>query len=443
VTTPSPLTPQPIPGSALVTMRATRRSLLRGAGIAGLALSSSSLLAACGGDSGEGSGGGSLKVGLNEAAGSGPAYDREKAIVDAYIKKSGTKVAINAVDHNTFQEQANSYLQGNPDDVFTWFAGFRMDQFAQSGLIRDVSDAWPIDGLNDSFKAAATASDGKQYFVPREYYPWAVFYNKKVWDQKGYAPPATFDEFKTLMSQMKKDGITPWAFGDKDGWPAMGTFDILNMRINGFDFHMNLMKGEEAWDSKEVKNVFDTWAGLLEFNQPDPLGRTWQEAATSMGKGECGMYLLGTFVIDAVPDQVNDIDMFNFPELDSAIGAGAIDAPIDGWCVSAATKNADGALDMMKWLGTTEAADAMNSTKVPAIAANENAATDNYSALQKKSVDLVGSAENIAQFMDRDTRADFASTVMIPAIQTFLKDPKDIDGVCKSIQEQKVSIFGS
>ncbi|MEI2712912.1 MAG: hypothetical protein V9G04_06340 [Nocardioides sp.] len=443
MTTPSPLTPQPIPGSALVTMRATRRSLLRGAGIAGLALSSSSLLAACGGDSGEGSGGGSLKVGLNEAAGSGPAYDREKAIVDAYIKKSGTKVAINAVDHNTFQEQANSYLQGNPDDVFTWFAGFRMDQFAQSGLIRDVSDAWPIDGLNDSFKAAATASDGKQYFVPREYYPWAVFYNKKVWDQKGYAPPATFDEFKTLMSQMKKDGITPWAFGDKDGWPAMGTFDILNMRINGFDFHMNLMKGEEAWDSKEVKNVFDTWAGLLEFNQPDPLGRTWQEAATSMGKGECGMYLLGTFVIDAVPDQVNDIDMFNFPELDSAIGAGAIDAPIDGWCVSAATKNADGALDMMKWLGTTEAADAMNSTKVPAIAANENAATDNYSALQKKSVDLVGSAENIAQFMDRDTRADFASTVMIPAIQTFLKDPKDIDGVCKSIQEQKVSIFGS
>ena len=28
------------------------------------------------------------------------------------------------------------------------------------------------------------------------------------------------------------------AFADKDGWPAMGTFDILNMRINGYDFHV-------------------------------------------------------------------------------------------------------------------------------------------------------------------------------------------------------------
>ena len=47
---------------------------------------------------------------------------------------------------------------------------------------------------------------------------------------------------------MKKDGLTPIAFGDKDGWPAMGTFDILNMRINGYDFHVSLMAGKEAWD---------------------------------------------------------------------------------------------------------------------------------------------------------------------------------------------------
>jgi len=32
---------------------------------------------------------------------------------------------------------------------------------------------------------------------------------------------------------------------------------------------------------------------------------------------------------------------------------------------------------------------------------------------------------------------------MIPSIQTFLKNPSDIDGLTKSIQEQKVSIFGS
>ncbi len=118
------------------------------------------------------------------------------------------------------------------------------------------------------------------------------------------------------MKQMQAKNITPFAFGDKDGWPAMGTFDILNMRINGFDYHMSLMAGEEAWDSTEVKTVFDTWKGLLPYHQSDPLGRTWQQAAESMGKGESGMYLLGTFVVDAIPDQADDLDFFTFPELD-------------------------------------------------------------------------------------------------------------------------------
>ena len=64
-------------------------------------------------------------------------------------------------------------------------------------------------------------------------------------------------------------------------------------------------------------------------------------------------------------------------------------------------------------------------------------------ALQKKSAEVVGAAKSIAQFLDRDTRSDFASTVMIPSIQEFLKNPNDIDGLVKSIQKQKESIFAS
>ena len=98
---------------------------------------------------------------------------------------------------------------------------------------------------------------------------------------------------------------------------------------------------------------------------------------------------------------------------------------------------------MLKYLGTAEAADAANEGTTPFIAANENADTSGYTELQKKSAQVVGEAENIAQFLDRDTRSDFASTVMIPSLQKFLASPDDIDGITKSIQEQKVSIFGS
>src|SRR6476620_1133132 len=61
-------------------------------------------------------------------------------VFNAFTKKTGISVKVNTVDHNTFQEQINSYLQGKPDNVFTWFAGYRMQFFAQKGLTGDVSD---------------------------------------------------------------------------------------------------------------------------------------------------------------------------------------------------------------------------------------------------------------------------------------------------------------
>jgi multiple sugar transport system substrate-binding protein len=432
-----------IPGSALVTMAATRRNFLRSAALGGVLIGTPGLLAACGSDS-DGGGGSdtkTVKFGLNEAEGSGPAYDRAIGMTNAYAEATGVEVSVNAVDHNTFQESLNTYLQGSPDDVFTWFAGYRMAQLARDGLISDVSSAWPIDGLADSFKTASTA-DGKQYFVPAQYYPWAVFYRKSVFADNGFVVPETFDDFKALMDDMQGKGITPFAFGDKDGWPAMGTFDILNMRLNGFDFHMSLMAGDEAWDGAEVKNVFSTWATLLPYHQKDPLGRTWQEAATSMANGESGMYLLGTFVADAIPDVIDDLDFFTFPALDDSIGNDALDAPIDGFCLAAAGKNQEAGLEMIKWLGSAEAADAANANAAaPMIAANSGASTESYSELQKKSAEVVQAAGNIAQFLDRDTDSNFASTVMIPSIQAFLKNPDDIDGVTKSIEEQKQAIF--
>ncbi len=115
-----------------------------------------------------------------------------------------------------------------------------------------------------------------------------MFYTKSVFDENSWQPPTNYDDMMALAQEMQGKGVAPFAFGDKDGWPAMGTFDILNMRINGFDFHMSLMAGDEAWDSNEVKKVFETWKDLLPYHQEDPLGRTWQETATSLARARPG-----------------------------------------------------------------------------------------------------------------------------------------------------------
>jgi multiple sugar transport system substrate-binding protein len=429
-----------------------RRQLIKAALGLSAAATMPGLLAACGGGSDSGGGGGGGTGGGSAAAGpvtwgtneSGTTFAKQyQAEAADFGKRSGSTVTLNAVEHNTFQENINNYLQGSPDDVFTWFAGYRMKFFAARGLIGDISDIWPLEGVAESFKIASTGDDGKQYFAPQSYYPWAIFYRKSVWKEKGYTPPANLDEFEALAKQMQSDKLIPIAFADKDGWPAMGTFDILNMRINGYQYHVDLMAGKNAWDSPETKKVFDTWRRLLPYHQQNALGRTWQEAAQTLQQKKAGMYLLGTFMNEQFPEKErSDLDFFTFPAIDPAIGADCLDAPIDGNCMSANPKNEEGAKAFLKYLASPDSlAAAVAATKLPFISANANADQSAYTALQKKSAELVSQQKNIAQFLDRDTRPDFASTVVIPAFQTFLKNPNDIDGVTKSMEEQKKSIF--
>jgi multiple sugar transport system substrate-binding protein len=420
----------------------SRRGFLKGTLGAGAALSLSSLLAACGGgDDGGGSGSASQEVtfGSNQSD-----AVPKKAYADM-LAASGLTVKVNTVDHENFQENINNYLQGNPDDVFTWFAGYRMQFFAAQGLAGDISDVWGgLSGMSEALKKASTGEDGKQYFVPLTTYPWGLFYRKSVWEEKGYQEPKTLDDLVTLAKQMQTDGLIPIAFADKDGWPAMGTFDQLNLRINGYQFHVDLMAGKEAWDSAEVKKVFDTWRGLLPYHQEDALGREWQEAAQALQKKQAGMYLLGMFVGEQFPEKDReDLDFFTFPEIDPAIGTGAIEAPIDGLMMRAEPKNEEGAKQLLKFAGTAEAENVLLKANNTVIGASSEADASAYTGLQKKAVEFIGSAESIAQFLDRDTRPDFASTVMLPGLQTFIKNPNDIDGLTKSLESQKKSIFTS
>src|SRR3712207_7676151 len=62
----------------------------------------------------------------------------------------------------------------------------------------------------------------------------------------------------------------------------------------------------------------------------------------------------------------------------------------------------------------------ISATKLGFISANTGADTSIYNSLQKKSAELVSQAKNISQFLDRDTRPDFASTVVIDRKSTRL-----------------------
>ena len=432
----------------------SRRSLLAGA--AGVA--AAGFLAACGSDkkaseataapattvaptattAAPAVGGDAVTVGVYQTAG------KELDSFVASLDSTGVPYKGNYVDHNSFQDNITTYLQ-QPDDVFTWFSGYRMRFFAEKGLAGDISDVWAnFTDFSDSFKAASTGNDGKQYLVPTSYYPWAVHYRKSLFDEKGYTVPTTKDEMITLAKKMQTDGLVPFAYCNDGKWPVQGTFDILNLRLNGYQFHVDLLAGKKDWTSPEVKKVFSTWTELLPYHQENPNGRTWQEAATSLEKKEAGMFFLGTFVASNSTDQtyLDDLDFFNYPEFDPAIGASAIDAPIDGWMMAAKPKNADGAKALLAGLGQAKAIDAAMAINPSAVPCNSKADTSKFNKIQTKSAELVGGAKNVSQFFDRDTSPDFVSNVIGDAFANFHADPTQIDSILADIEAQKSTYLG-
>ncbi len=429
-----------------------RRSALKS--IAGLATAglAGGLLSACGDDkssdssSSGGSATGPITFGSNYS--DAATKDAFAALTQLATTKTSVAVKVNTTDHNTFQNNISNYLQGTPDSLATWFAGYRLQFFASQGLLTPLDDVWDKIGANfsDAVKNLSKGLDGHYYLVPLYNYPWVVHYNKSVFASKGYQVPTTWDAFVALSKKMQSDGLVPLAFADKDGWPALGTFDILNMRINGYDYHIKLMKHEVPWTDPGVTAVFNQWRELAPYQQKGSNGRIWQDAAKALENKQAAMMFQGTNQVAANYSAANleDLDFFVFPAINPAYGTDFMDAPTDGFMLPKKGTNQAAAKKVLEYIGTAEAETSFLKTDHWDVGVATGLEAPTYNAIQKKSVAEIGKCKNVAQFMDRDTVPDMANT-MIKIIQQFLDSPtpETIATIQKSAEAQAKTIFTS
>jgi len=373
------------------------------------------------------------------------------SLISAAEKATGIGVTINTVDHNTFQNDITAYLQGTPNDLFTWFAGYRVQVFAKQGLIHPIDDVWAKIGHNfaSSVKAGSKGLNGKYYIVPIYNYPWVIFYNKSTFASKGYHIPKTWDQLIALSKQMKKDGLIPFAFGQKDGWPALGTFDIINLRLNGFNFHMDLMRHHVPWTDKRVTAVFKQWAELMPYVQAGATGRIWEDACKTLEQKKAGMIFQGTNQIAAqyVSDKANlsDLDFFVYPEINPKWGQDYMDAPMDGFCIAQKTQNYSAAAKLLEYIGTGAAEKNYLKYDKWDVAVAKGVHDSGYNAIQKKSVQVIAQTKNISQFMDRDSDPGFADNTVAAAVDTFINNPTSstISSIQRSLEAQAKSVFAN
>ncbi len=374
--------------------------------------------------------------------------EADAQIVSLFMEANpDVEVIHSTVAHEDFKQAIRAYLTAStPPDVLTWFAGNRARFFIDNDQILDISDVWESEGWNESYPKgfqAMSSVDGKQYFLPTSWYWWGVYYRVSVFEELGLEPPETWEEFLEVCQTLQDNGKIPITIGTKWRWTAAAWFDYLNMRVNGPQFHIDLMLGKESYDDPRVREVFTYWQDLLDkgYFIDDAAAYSWSEALEPLITGDAAMYLMGDFIRDNLPEEtVADLDFFRFPIIDPNMPIGE-DAPTDGFFIAANSQNIENAKAFLGYLGSVEV-QTLFAEELGRLPTNGDVDRSIFTETQQKGMALIDGADFVAQFYDRDTTPEMADEGM-NAMMAFWDDPSLIDDLLADLEASRQEIFES
>ncbi|MEO1424594.1 MAG: ABC transporter substrate-binding protein, partial [Pseudomonadota bacterium] len=363
-----------------------------------------------------------------------------RAVMEGLVEDFGAlhpdlNITLNVIDREAYKTQIRNFLTANAPDVANWYAANRMLPYVEAGLFEDVSDVWEgeLSEQLASTKGAMTI-DGKQWGVPYTYYQWGVYYRKDIYEELGLAEPSNWDEMKSNCQAILDSGRKCYTIGTKFLWTAGGWFDYLNMRTNGFDFHMELARGEVAWTDDRVRATFANWRELIDMGAFIDNHQTysWQEALPFMVNGEAAAYLMGNFAVAPLREAGLDdskLDYYQFPAINPDVEL-AEDAPTDTFHIPSAAKNKDAAKAFLKFVTSASVQTEINSgAALGQLPVNSGSSVDDDKFLVEGFETLsANSPGGVAQFFDRDYPAEMAKAGM-EGFQRFMVRPDDLDRV--------------
>ncbi|MDD1795319.1 ABC transporter substrate-binding protein [Enterovibrio sp. ZSDZ42] len=351
-------------------------------------------------------------------------------------------VKYNLYDHEAYKTTIRNWLVTSPPDVVFWYAGNRMKTFVDRGLFEDVSDIWAANNMAEDFSSAmpAMTADGKQYGVPYTYYQWGMYYRKDLFAKYDIAVPKTWDEFVAASKTLKDNGVTPFTIGTKYLWTAAGWFDYMNLRVNGLDFHIDLMDGKVPYTDPRVKAVFAKWDELVKpgYYLDNHASYSWQEAQPFLYNGEAAMYLMGNFLAANFTDEVRpNMGFFQFPVIDPSV-PNAEDAPMDTLHIPSKAKNKEDARKFLAFVAQPEIQTMINESllQIP----TNNKATPKDDEYLNAGVVMLNEAAGTAQFYDRDTDPSMAKEGM-KGFQQYMVHPERIDKILKKLEKTRQRTF--
>jgi alpha-glucoside transport system substrate-binding protein len=230
---------------------------------------------------------------------------------------------------------------GNPPDLAFFPQPGLMERFAKSSKlkpapakVKEVAEKnWSKDwtgygSVNGTFYAAPLGSNVKSF----------VWYSPKMFKDKGYTIPKSWDEMMALSDKIAANGVKPWCAGlesgDATGWPATDWMEDVVLRDQGPEVYDQWVKHEIPFNDPKIVSATDRVGSILKndkyvnggYGGVKSIATTaFQEGGFPILDGKCAMHRQASFYAaqwakgtDIAED--GDVFAFYFPPIDVSKG---------------------------------------------------------------------------------------------------------------------------
>jgi alpha-glucoside transport system substrate-binding protein len=253
-----------------------------------------------------------------------------------------TGIKINYEGSGEMEAQIQVRVDGGnaPDLAFFPQPGL-MARFVKAGKLKpapakvkdEATQGWSKDWLGygsvgGTFYAAPLGSNVKSF----------VWYSPKMFKDKGYTVPTTWDELVKLSDQIAGSGTKPWCAGiesgEATGWPATDWIEDIMLRDQGPEVYDQWVNHQIPFNDPKVVSAFDR-AGSILRNEKYVNGgyggvksiatTSFQEGGFPILQGKCGLHRQASFYAAQWPKDKKvgenaDVYAFYFPPVDPSKG---------------------------------------------------------------------------------------------------------------------------
>jgi len=260
-----------------------------------------------------------------------------------------------------------------PDIVFTPGPAFALE-YKNAGFILDLSKyaekyAWKDKVVNWAYDSGSI--EGSLYSLPLTYETMILYYNKKVFTEKGWQPPTSLADIEKLCGEATAAGLN--CFTNSNQWWKGVNEWLLSVVYNNYAGADNVyaaLQGKKPWTDPlfvQSTQILKDWMdkgwfsggidNYFAYNYDD----IWNNlCGTADGKAPTAiMNIEGTWAFQrATPFCKNDWDWVELPSLREGVKPGYVLAIGSTLGINAKSQNPDASAEVLDWLvgDTTRAA---------------------------------------------------------------------------------------